>query len=175
MLYTQSMNEWNTSLLKYISHFILISGLLFVVSLRDRWRDIHSDMGLLLVLFLLPEARGYQRLHPHASHIIRRSNPLISCVSLAWISILCILSKSDHVIIMWSPSGYTLAGSDCPNVLSFPCLLITTWQLVKADGVTRKKLKIHVIYNIKQIYTFTPVYEHTSFFLYLNFQFIFKL
>ena len=75
----------------------------------------------------------------------RRPNPLIGCVSLARLSILCTLSNSDRVVITWSPSSYTPVGPDCPDALSSPYLLITTWQLVKAHGVTRNEPKIHVI------------------------------
>ena len=42
----------------------------FVVSLRDRWRDIYSERELLLVPYLLPEARRCQRLHPLASCVV---------------------------------------------------------------------------------------------------------
>ena len=61
--------------------------------------------------------------------------------------ILSIMSKSDHmVLIKWSPFGYThLLYSTALIVLSYPCLLITAWQLVKAHGVTRNEPKIHVI------------------------------
>ena len=43
--------------------------------------------------------------------------------------------------ITWFPSGYTPAQPAYPES---PCLLITTWQLVKAHGVTRNEPKIHV-------------------------------
>ena len=79
----------------------------------------------------------------------RRLNTLISCVPLARLPILSTLSKSDfgyHVVITWSPSGYTPVGPDCPDAMSLPCLLIPTWQLVKAHRVTRNQPKIHVIY-----------------------------
>ena len=75
----------------------------------------------------------------------KSETPLISCVSLARLPILCSLSKSDSLLIPWSPSGYTPVGPGCPDTLSSPCLLITMWQLVKAHGVTRNELKIHVI------------------------------
>ena len=71
------------------------------------------------------------------------------CVSLARLSILCLLSKSDHVVLItWSPSGYTAVGTDCQDVLPSPCLLISTWQLVKVHGVTRNEPKIHFIWYI---------------------------
>ena len=75
----------------------------------------------------------------------RSETPLIGCMSLATLLILSTLSKSDSVVITWSPSGYTPAMTRWHNALSSPCLLITTWQLVKAHGVTRNEPKIHVI------------------------------
>ena len=83
----------------------------------------------------------------------RQPNPLIGCVSLARLLILCTLSKSDLIVIMWSPSGCTTVGPDCPDVLSSPCLLITTWQLVKSPGVTRNEPKIHVMCYITQFWS----------------------
>ena len=69
------MNETKHFFIKIcLSHFILERGTLFVVSLRDRWRDIYSKRGLLLAPYLLPGARGCQRLHHRASRIVR-DNP----------------------------------------------------------------------------------------------------
>ena len=42
-----------------------------MVSLRNRWRDIYLERGLLLAPYLLLGARGCQRLHPLASRIVR--------------------------------------------------------------------------------------------------------
>ena len=53
----------------HLSHFNLDRGPQFVVSLRDRWRDIYSEKGLLLAAYLLPGASVCQRLHPLASRI----------------------------------------------------------------------------------------------------------
>ena len=128
-------------LIKYISHFILERGSMFVVGLRDRWRDIYSKRRLLLVPYLLLRSRECQRWHPLASHIDRDDQtPLIGYVSLARLSILWTLSKSkSHGLLLVSP-----VGPDCPDALSSPCALIITWQLVKAHGVTRNEPKIHV-------------------------------
>ena len=63
-------NETHFFIKIYLSHFILERGRQFVVSLRDRWRDIYSERGL-LALYLLPGARGCQRLYPLASCIVR--------------------------------------------------------------------------------------------------------
>ena len=137
------MNERNTLVYKTI----LERG---THSLRDRWKDIYSGRGLLLVSYLLPGARGCKRLHhpPCKPYLQRRPNPLIAACPLARLSILCTQSKSDRVVITWSPSSCTPVGPDYPDALSSPCLLITTWQLVKAHGVTRNESKIHVIFYI---------------------------
>ena len=62
---------------------------------------------------------------------------------------LCAQSKSDHVVITWSPSGYTHVRTDCPDALSSSCLQIKMWQLAKAHGVTRNELKnpCHMLHN----------------------------
>ena len=49
-------------------------------------------------------------------------------------------SKSDRVVLI--SRGLLPAYLDA---LPSPCLLITTWQLVKVHGVTRNEPKIHVI------------------------------
>ena len=56
----------------------------FVVSLRDRWWDIYSERGPLLVPYLLLGARGCQRLHTRASHIVRDDLTLWS-VACPWL------------------------------------------------------------------------------------------
>ena len=67
------MNERSTPLYKNISlsYFILERGTQFVVSLRDKSRDIHSERAFHLVPYLRPGARECQRLHPLASRIIK--------------------------------------------------------------------------------------------------------
>ena len=88
-------------------------------------------------LYLLPGARGCQRLHHLASS---SETPLIVCVSLAR------LPKSDHVVLItWSPSGYTPVRPKWPDAPSSSCLLIKIWQLIKALGVTWNEQKIHII------------------------------
>ena len=132
---------------KYISHFILERGTQFVVS----W-EIDGETYTQRDDFFL-------------SHIFLREQgddltPLIGCVSLARLSILWPLSKSDRVVITWSPSGYTLVRPDCADALPSPCLLITMWQLVKAHGVTRNEPKIHVICHITYIYIYIYIYMY---------------
>ena len=132
---------------KYISHFILERGPTVCRLSRDRWRDIYSERGLLLVPYLLLWAKGCQRLHPLASRVVREVRNTSDRLRVPRSTlILCTLSKSDRVVLItWSPSGYTPVVPDCPDVLSYPCLLITAWQLVKAHRVTRNEPKIHVI------------------------------
>ena len=66
--------QWTNEKLFVINIYLSFysqKGPQFVVSLRDRWRDIYSERGLLLVSYLLLGARAYQRLHPLASCIVR--------------------------------------------------------------------------------------------------------
>ena len=60
----------------YLS-FYSRKGPQFVVGLRDRWRDIYSERGLLLVPYLLLGARGCQHLHPLASRLVRDASALL--------------------------------------------------------------------------------------------------
>ena len=83
--------------------------------------------------------------------VVSSETPLPRCMSLARLSILC-LSKSDYVVISWSPSGYIPVVPDCHDVLSSPCLLITAWQ----QGDTRNDSKIHVICYITFIHINDP-------------------
>ena len=66
------MNEMKHTSLKeiYLLHSILARGTQFVVSLRNRWRGIYSEGGL-LPPYLLTGTRGCQRLQPFSSRIIR--------------------------------------------------------------------------------------------------------
>ena len=89
MLYSHNQNriyelKWTNETHFFIkinlSFYSRKRGLQFVVSLRNRWRDIYSERGLLLVPYLLPGARGKQRLHPLASRIVRDDLTLCSAV-----------------------------------------------------------------------------------------------
>ena len=148
MFYTydlcNSMHERNTLVYKNISHFILERGPQFVVS----WEidgEIYTQRGDFFP-YLLPGARGCQRLHPLASRVVREASDRLRipgstpdslhlCLNLtAWLSrgLLSVTHLFDQTA--WR------------TVIS--CLLITMWQLVKAHGVTRNEPKIHVIYYI---------------------------
>ena len=100
------------------------------------WRDIYSERGLLSRSS--SGSQGWQRLQP-----LIRDN-LIGCVSHARLrfSSLCLN------LIAWFSSRGLLPVTHLlyPSALIvLPCLLITTWQLVKAYGVTRNEPKIHGI------------------------------
>ena len=99
--------------------------------LRDRWKNIYSERGLFLAPYLLLGARGCQRLHPCASHIVRDVSDRLRVPGST-------LDSLHRWVITWSPSGYTPVGPGCPDTLSPPCLLITTWQLVKAHRKERR-------------------------------------
>ena len=107
--------------------------------------DIYSKSGLLFVPYLLSVDRGCQRLHRLAPYRLRRPNASAQLRVPRSTPHYLPLSKSDRVVITWSPSGYTPVGPDCPDALSSPCLLIPTWQFVKAQEVTRNEPKTHVI------------------------------
>ena len=92
-----------TRLYKYISHFILKRPTV-CFCLRDRWRDIYSERGLLLPISS-SGSQGVPMLAPPYK-LIRDTSDQLRVPRL--IAILCTLSKSDHmVLITWSPSGYT--------------------------------------------------------------------
>ena len=134
------MNERNTSLYKYIPHFILEKGPQFVVS----WEidgNIYSERGLLLRI----SSSGSQGVPTFASPCKLVRDDLIGCVSHARLRFSALYLNLTVVLITWSPSGYTPVVPDCPDVQSYPCLLITAWQRVKSHEDTRNEPKIHVI------------------------------
>ena len=121
---------------------------MFLWCVRDGWRDIYSERGLLLPISS-SRSQGVSTLAPPCKLVrdasaqlrVSRSTPII-----------CTLSKSARmVLITWSPSGYTPVRLEYPDVPSSSRLQIKMWQLTKAHGVTRNEPKIHVIcyiYNI---------------------------
>ena len=127
---------------KYISHTLFSKGWMFLRCVRDEWRDIYSERGLLLSI----SSSRNQRVPTLAPPC-----KLVRDASDRWhvprsTAILCTLSKTDRVVlIMWSPSSYTPIRLECPGVPSSSCLLIKIWQLTKALGATRNEPKIHVI------------------------------
>ena len=118
----------------------------FVVSWEIDWETYTQREDFFP--YLLPGARGCQRFHPLASRVVREASDRlrVPCSTPDNLP----LSKSDlEVLITWSLSGYTPVVPDCLEAL--PCLLIITWQLVKAHGVTRNEPKIHVICYITTV------------------------
>ena len=133
-----SMNERTYFFIKiYLSHFILERVDVSVVCLRDGWRDIYSERGLLLISS--SRSQGVPTLATPCKLVRDASDRLRVSRSTA---ILCTLSKSDRVVLItWSPSGYTPVWSELTALtLSSSCLLIKMWQLA-----TRNEPKIPVI------------------------------
>ena len=130
-------------------HYKNISLILFskrVHSLLLDW-EIHGETytqrgDFYLSYTFFREPGGCQRLHPLASRIVRDASDWL-CVPCSTPDSLPLSKFARVVLITWSPSDYTPVGPDCSDTLF--CLLITTWQLVKAHGVTRNEPKIHVM------------------------------
>ena len=119
--------------------------------LGDRWRDIYSERGLLSIS---PSGSQWMPTLAPLCKLVR--DELIGWVSIARLrfSALCINLTawfSSHGLLQVTHLLYP--GS--PIVLT--CLLITTWQLVKAHGVTRDAPKIHGICYITQGESNSPV------------------
>ena len=89
---------------------------MFLWCVRDGWRDIYTPREDFFFPYLLPGARGEKRLHPLVSRRQRPSNASDRLRIVRSTAFLCILSKSDRVVlIMGSPSGYTPVVLDCPD------------------------------------------------------------
>ena len=106
-------------------------------------RETYTQREDFFFRYLLPGARGCQRLQPLASSSetttdrlrVPRSTPILRP-----------LSKSDRgVLITWSPSGYTPVQHECLDTPSSSSLLVKMWQLAKAHGVTKNEPKIYDI------------------------------
>ena len=141
-------NQWTneTRIYKNISLILFSKGAHSLLLVWEIDGEIYTQRGTSYCPISYSGSQGVPTLAPPGRpYRQRQHNPLIGCVFPGSTLILCTLSKSDRVVITWSPSGYTPVGPDCPDELSSPCLLITTWQLVKAPGVNRNEPKIHVI------------------------------
>ena len=125
----------------YLSH-LFPKGLMFLWCVRDVSRDIYSEREDFFFPYLLPGARGCQRLHSLCKlvrdasaqlHVPRSSAILCLCLKLTtWVSSRDLLL----VIHLLYPSALIAPSSSC--------LLIKMWQLTKAHGVTWNERKIHV-------------------------------
>ena len=134
-----SMNERTHFFIKiYLSHFIL-KRLMFLLCVRNGWRDIYSERGLLPISS--SRSQGVPRLAPPCKHFRDASGRLRVP---RFTVILCTLSKSHCVVLIrWSPSGYTPVRPECPDHS-----VLFTNQFVTASqehGVTRNEPKFHGI------------------------------
>ena len=155
-----SMNERNTLLHKNISLSFYSRKGHTVCCKFERWRDIYIEKGLLLAPYLLPRARRCKRWHPLASHIVRDDTKASdrlripgSTLDSHW-SLNLTARFSYHVVSF----RLHICLIDLPCRTAIPCLLITTWQLVKTHGVTKNEPKIHNDHYIKHIYIHTYIY-----------------
>ena len=119
---------WFTKFSERTKHFFYSWKEPTVYCWFERWMERHilRERDSFLSCTFFWETGGANTCTPLQAVLCERPNPLIGYVSLARLLVLCTLSKSDHVITTWSPSGYTPVGPKCPDVLSSPCLLITT-------------------------------------------------
>ena len=131
-----SMKRTNTLLYKNISLILYSQKGWCFCGVWEMSGETYTQREDFFFPYLLPGPRGCQCLHPLASS---SETPLIGCVSLARLR----FSALSLNLITWCPPGYTPVVPDCPDVLS--CWLITTWQLVKAHGITRNEPKIYGI------------------------------
>ena len=157
-------SQWTNETLLYKNiSFYSLKNPQFVISWEIDGKTYTQREDFFLFHIFFREPGGANACTPLQAVLSDGLMPLIGCVSLAWLPILCTLSKSDRMVIMWSPSGYTPVVPDCPDMLSSPCLLITAWQPVKALGITRNELKIHVICYITYIYIYIYIYIKMEF------------
>ena len=85
---------------------------MFLWCVRDGWRDIYSERGLLLSISSF-RSQGVPTLAPPRK-LVRDASGQLRVPRLT--AILCTLSKSDRmVLITWPPSGYTPVVTDCPD------------------------------------------------------------
>ena len=154
--FTTSMNELNTFRNKNISLILFSKG---AHSLLLVWEKYTQRGEFFLSNIFFWESGGCQRLHSHCKPY-RQRRPNVSDRLRVHRPRFSALSKSARVVLItWSLSGYTPAGLDCPDALSSPCLLITTWQLIKAHGITRNEPKIHVICYITQYFCIEMIHD----------------
>ena len=124
---------------------------MFLWCVRDGWRDIYKERGILLPISSSRSQRVPTLVPP--CKLVGDAPARLRVPRLT--AIICALSKSDHmVLIMWSLSGFTPVRPKWSDALLSSCLLIKMWQLAKAHGITRNKPKIHIICYITHFATF---------------------
>ena len=114
---------------------------MFLWCVRDGWRDIYSERGLLLP----KSSSGSQGVATLAPPCFLEA-PLLGCVSPFRLrfSALCLNLTAWFSSRGLLPVTYLLYPTAL-IVLWSSCLLIKMWQLAKTYGVTRNEPKIHVI------------------------------
>ena len=151
MIYKIQWTKLNTLLYKNISLSFYSRKGHTVCCNFDRDAETYTQRGdfFLPHIFFL-EPRGCQRLHPHpCKPYHQRQHKRLWSVAYSWLNSrfwLNWLSKSDGVVLISRgllPDTHVLDRLT-PTHLPSPCLLITTWQLVKAHGVIRNEPNIHV-------------------------------
>ena len=125
---------------KYISDTLFSKGLMFLWCVRDGWRGIYLERGLLLPHLLLgslgvPTLASLASSSEDASARLRC--PSLDCDSYHCLNLTAWLSSRGLLPVIHL--------FDLSALIVLSCLLITTWQLVKAHGVTRNEPKIHGI------------------------------
>ena len=130
--YNSTDTKRNTFLSKYISHFIPERGPTVCCCLRDRWRRHILREGTSCPI----PFSGSQGVPTLASPCKLVRDDLIGCVSLARLQFfpLCLNLTAWFSSRGLLPVTHLLYPS---ALIALPCLLLTTWQLVKAHGVTR--------------------------------------
>ena len=107
-----SMNERTHFFIKIcISHTLFSKGLMFLWCVRDGWRHIYSERGLLPIFSA--RSQGVSTL-AHPCKLVRDASGQLRVPRST--AILCTLSKSHSaVLITWSPSGSTPVRPECPD------------------------------------------------------------
>ena len=123
---------------------LLSKGLMFLWCVRDGWRDIYLERGLLLPI-TSSRSQGVQTLAPPCKLVRDASGRQRVPRSSA---ILWTLSKSDHVVLIsWSPSGYTPVRPECPDrTVLFSNHNVTACQSTRGHQ-ERTENPLHMLYN----------------------------
>ena len=147
------MNERTHFFIKtYLSHFILEMGWCFC-GVWEMGGETYTQREDFFFPYLLPGAWVANSCTP-----LQAETPLIGCVSYArlWFSALCLNLTAWFSSCGLLPVTHLLYPT---TLIVLSCLLITTWQLVKEQWVTRNEPKIH---GICYITSFLPKWHQTE-------------
>ena len=142
------MNERTHFFIKiYLSHTLFSKGLMFQWCVRDGWRDICSERGLILPISP-SRSQGVPTL-AHPCKLVRAASGRLRVPRST--AILCTLSKSHRVVLItWSPSGFTPVRPECSDhAVLFTNQNVTACQ---AHGVTRNEPKFHGLCYITEAF-----------------------